>query len=276
MKIRDVVVHLDANLGCSTSVDIAMQLAIEHRAHITGLYTHWALVMPPHAEVPIPAAVIKDMEAHERERRGEVKSEFLHALEQHGAKGEWCSEEGDPVKALALRARRSDLVVCGQTGESSDQPGIEPIADQVALQCGRPVLVVPTTPDVKHVGKRILIAWNGSKEAARAINDAMPLLLHAEQIKIVAVNMGTSAERDDAACTDMVQHLARHDVVAILEKLDSGELSVGELLLRRIADDNADLLVMGAYGHSRFKEMIFGGVTHRILRALPIPVLLSH
>jgi nucleotide-binding universal stress UspA family protein len=145
------------------------------------------------------------------------------------------------------------------------------------MTSGIPVLVVPIGPIPTSVGQRILVAWYGSHEAARAVHDSLPLLRQAGQVSLLAVNSNEQGHIGSGANpAAMAAHLERHCITAELIETHSGEKSVMEILLARIAEVGADLLVMGAFGHSRLKEFLFGGVTYDLLQKLPVPVLMSH
>lgn len=176
---------------------------------------------------------------------------------------------------LILNARHTDLVILGQ----SKTPALldRHVADHVALGCGRPVLVVPYIGAGSTLGERVFIAWNGRREAVRAIHDALPLLERAKHVTVMAINPRAGAEEHgDVPCADICLHLARHGVEAEAAEVESGDVGVGDMLLSRAADASADLIVMGAYGHSRIRELMLGGVTKHLLEHMTVPVLMSH
>ena len=277
MAIKDILVHMDSAQGCSTQVETAISLAAHHDAHLTGLYTDRNFVPPSYAEIPLPQTVINEMEAGQERNRERIEAHYLKLLSDTDVRGEWRYAEGDPISLMNRHARYADLVVCGQTQTSAASLSEGPVGDHVAMQCGRPVLVVPESSNCnQRIGQRVYVAWNGSREATRAINDALPLLQEADEVKVVAINVGNSRIHGDLPGADMALHLARHGVNACAERMDSEQLSVGELLVTSAEDNDVDLIVMGAYGHSRFREFVFGGVTRHVLANLTTPVLLSH
>jgi nucleotide-binding universal stress UspA family protein len=182
--------------------------------------------------------------------------------------------EGD----AALHARYADLAIVGQLDPDRVEGNLLwPRPEQVTLASGRPVLVVPYAGRFDTVGKRVLIGWNASREAARAVNDAMPLLAAAELVTVLTIDPREGpSEHGELPGADISLHLARHGVKAQIERTVSTGLGIGEVLLSRAADLGADLLVTGAYGHSRARELLLGGATRTLLQSMTLPVLISH
>ena len=182
--------------------------------------------------------------------------------------------EADP----ALHARYSDLAILGQLDPDRAQPeATGPRPEQVVLASGRPVLVVPYAGHFDKLGRRVVIGWNATREAARAVGDAMPLLAAAEVVTVLTIDAREAPRgHGELPGADISRHLARHGVKAQVEQTVLADLSVGDVLLSRAADLGADLLVMGAYGHSRFRELLLGGATRTLLQSMTIPVVMSH
>jgi nucleotide-binding universal stress UspA family protein len=175
-----------------------------------------------------------------------------------------------------MQARYADLVVLGQAAAAEDNEGslLPDLPDYVLLNCGRPVLLVPRTGRFPTIGKRVMVAWNGSVEAAKAVTAALPLLRGAEQVTLTV--LGNSADTlGESPGADIALYLARHGVnVEVLRRPEAAD--PGKAILSLAADFNVDLLVMGAYGHSRFREMMLGGATRTILATATLPVLMAH
>jgi nucleotide-binding universal stress UspA family protein len=172
---------------------------------------------------------------------------------------------------VVKHAYHADLVVAGQTDPQGDLSPILDFPDRIAMASGRPVLVVPYAGRYPEVGRNVVIAWKPGREAARAVFDALPILEQAEQVQILEVSEG-GGERD----TELAAALGRHGIKPVLKSSVAGDIGIGDELLSRLADAGADLLVMGAYGHSRFNELVFGGATRHILQHMTVPTLLSH
>jgi nucleotide-binding universal stress UspA family protein len=147
----------------------------------------------------------------------------------------------------------------------------------VALSAGRPVLVVPHFGPPRNLGSNVLVAWNASREASRAVNDAMPFLRRANKVTVLAVDpqRGGDAHREIPSA-DIALHLSRHGVKPEAAQVAAPEIEAGEIILSQASRLGANLIVIGAYGHSRFREYIFGGVTRHLLRHMTVPVLMSH
>jgi nucleotide-binding universal stress UspA family protein len=188
---------------------------------------------------------------------------------------EWRCAEGEVAELVMLHARYADLAIIGQrsehTGSVSDY--YPSIAEEVVLGAGRPVLVVPYIGSPATVGKRVLVAWNGSREAARALNDALPILERAEHVTVLVIDADGAGRTPGA---DIAAHLARHGVRAEASHVPSGGIGIGDALLSRAADLACDLIVMGAYGHSRVREFVMGGASRHMFDHMTVPVLMAH
>ena len=176
---------------------------------------------------------------------------------------------------VALHARYADLVVLGQPDSENGGEVDAQVPEDVVLSAGRPALVVPYIGAGEEIGKRVLIAWDGGREAARAVNDALPLLEKAEFVAVLVVNPSQGAHGEEPGA-DIALHLARHGIAVEAQHIEVRDLSTGNALLSRLADEAIDLLVMGAYGHSRLREMVLGGVTREVFQQMTVPVLMSH
>jgi nucleotide-binding universal stress UspA family protein len=183
-----------------------------------------------------------------------------------------------PIGAAVLRARHSDLAILGQPPR--DDPRSEyafELANAVVMRSGRPVLFVPSVGEYPTVGERILIAWKDSRESARAVADALPLLKNAKKV----IAMAVTPESDETAnerFTDaqLSAFLARHDIAATVRRVAAADIEAGELLLSQAADVGADLIIMGAYSRPRLANLVWGGVTNVMLSSMTAPVLMSH
>jgi nucleotide-binding universal stress UspA family protein len=149
--------------------------------------------------------------------------------------------------------------------------GVLDFPDQLAIDCGRPVLVVPYAGRYPELGRNVMIAWKSGREAARAVFDALPILMEAQAVQILEVSEGGLA-RD----TEIAAALGRHGIKPVVKSLAAVDIGIGDEILSRLADAGADLLVMGAYGHSRLSEFVFGGATRHILAHMTTPTLFSH
>jgi nucleotide-binding universal stress UspA family protein len=185
--------------------------------------------------------------------------------------------DDEPAGGISMQARYADLLVIGQTDLDEVSPSVAPdYPEYVLLNSGRPVLVVPYAGQFEVVGKRVLVAWDASVEAARAVTSALPLLKNADTVHLAVFN----ADRDygkhgEQPGADIALYLARHNVkVQVIAQ--NTEIDTGNALLSLVTDMSSDLLVMGGYGHSRFREVLLGGVTRTVLDSMTIPVFMSH
>ena len=185
---------------------------------------------------------------------------------------------GEIVASIALHARHSDLAIVGQEGGEESTVAWGGLPDSLVMVCGRPVLIVPYIGAEVPIGGKVMVAWDGGREAVRALNDALPLLERAEQVYVVSVNPDASdgARGLRLPGADICLHLARHGINAHAQTVVARDIDVGNLLLSRAADIGANLIVMGAYGHPRWREIVLGGATKRLLGEMTVPVLMSH
>jgi nucleotide-binding universal stress UspA family protein len=277
MALKDILVHVDSSRAMPGRVRAAAELARVHEAHLTGLFVIEIPVLPTYAEAQIPAKIIEAQRAAFAAAATTAKDEFDAIAESAGVSAEWRSVEDRRVDALALHAHYVDLLVVGQADKNDPECVSSGLADQLALACGRPVMVIPAVGASGPIGKNIVIGWNTRREAVRAVSDAMPLLESADRVSVVTIN-AKHDDPDNAGIpgADIGLHLARHGIDTQTESLFGAPAGIGELLLQAARDTSADLLVMGAYGHSRFREIILGGVTAHVLAHTHIPTLLSH
>jgi nucleotide-binding universal stress UspA family protein len=283
--LKDILVHLDEGPHSAMRLKVAVALAQRHQAHLTGIFV---LDLPGSdlfygAGMPYAGGgmteMVNSLRAGFSSRADTVGQQFQEAVRLQGLEGEWRVVEGDTISLLALHARYADLTILGQPNQ--DEPYKGPTADavlvNVMLSSGRPVLAVPYAGQFERVGERVLVAWNASRESTRAVNDALPLLRGAKAVTVLAVNPKRGIEgHGDVPAADIALHLARHGVKAEAAHTIAHDISEGDALLSYAADLGVDLIVSGGYGHSRAREMVFGGVTRTLLQEMTVPMLLSH
>ncbi len=277
MAIKDILVHLDGDSAIEARVRVATALAEQEQSHLLGLYTDPGVMMPPVMDVPLPATVLAELEEQAVLRRNEVKSRFEELVEKSNVSAEWRVAKGGAATSLAEQGRYADLVIAGQSDERSEHVIGGPASEAAVLSVGRPVLFVPYVGARTTLGRKVLVAWDAGQQAARAVNDALPLLQRAESVEVMYVNPPSSrSEASAVAGADISLHLARHGVTVNVNEFSGSGVSVGDVLLSRAADLDIDLIVMGAYGHSRLREFVFGGVTKHMLNHMTVPVFMSH
>ena len=271
MALKDILVHVDDARGHESRLALAAELAGRHEAHLTGLFviepiSFAGLASSAGTGFAAAEAFQAIQETHRAARGGagaRLEKLFRTAADRPGIGAEWCVVEADAAAAVTLHARYADLAVLGQSDPDHQRFGAA-VPEAVLLGSGRPVLVVPYIGAKPPLGRRVLAMWNASREAARAVNDALPLIAAAESVTVLSINpaRGTAGEGDLPAAV-IAHHLARHGV-----KAESAYTAADGL--------GADLIVMGGYGHSRTRELVLGGATRTLLRHMTVPVLLSH
>lgn len=275
MPIKDVLVHIDAGPHCAARLDAAIALAARHGAHLTGLYFRTDQQIPPFVRSQFGPRVTALRDQFATEARNQANSLFESRLKSADVAYEWRETGGNPYEMAALHARYADLSVLGQPDPGSEEEG--PVPDRLVLDAGRPVLVMPYAGLNTGRFERVVVAWNGSREATRAINDALPILRRAKWVVVLAVNpSGGINGHGEMPGADLSLHLARHGVVTQAQLSVADDINVGGVLLSRCAAEAADLLVMGAYGRSRMRELVLGGATRYVLEHMTLPVLMSH
>ena len=276
MSYKTVLVHIDSGKRRALRVDVAIRLAQQHDAHLVGLHVVAPFEPPGYVLAEMGPAIIEAQKHSTALEIARSESEFAKQAEIAGIRNaEWRTAIDDPVDAMTLHARYADLLLIGQSDASDGSNLAADFPERLVLAAGRPVLILPSVGTFPSLGKRILVAWNASREATRAITDAIPLLQRADKVHVMAVNP-RRGEHGSVPGADIGLYLARHGV-RVEVKIDHGaEIDIGNELLSRAADLDADLIVMGGYGHSRMKEWVLGGATRTILGSMTAPVLMSH
>jgi len=279
MSLKNILVQIDHRKAMPARLDYVLRLAQQHDAHLTGLHCATPVYLPNYIRAELPESVQRDQLAREAAEAEADKASFERVVSAAGyaAKAEWRASGGDPIDALTLHGRYADLVVVGQVDPDAGSDEVADMPGSLALEVGRPVLAVPYVGKYPTVAEHILVAWNAGREATRAVNDALPLLKRAKKVTILAVNprpgfFGHGAQPG----ADIALHLARHGVKAEAAQLASDDIDPGDLLLSRASDLGSDLIVMGAYGRSRMRELVLGGVTRHMMAHMTVPLLLSH
>ena len=276
MSYKTILVHIDSGKHSEKRLEVAIKLASKYDAYLVGLYVFSPYIPPGY----IMAQMGEEIEAAQNkiavESMSRAEKVFRKQTSAAGLdKTEWLTAYDEPVHAMSLHAHSADLVVISQS-DSSDNSGVDmDFPERLVLAAGRPVLILPHTGDFPSIGKHILVAWNASQEATRAVSNAIPFLKAADSVCIIAVNSKTG-KRDSIQSENMVRYLERLGIRAEAKDCHGVEIDVGNELLSRAADLSADLIVMGCYGHSRLREWVLGGATRTILESMTVPVLMSH
>ncbi len=281
MTYHTILVHLTDPVRAKRLMRVALGLRRGAKAHIIGLYAIPSAFLlgagMPGTPNPI---VFDDLRRQFQESAGEIKAIFEDACAGANCIGEWRSvdaAETSVSEVVLQHARSVDLVIASQVDGSWTNAEAYDFPQVLALESGRPVLIVPNEGPLVPVGRRVVIAWNGRRESARAAFDAVPLLHAASAVKVVWANADDEPYvAHDVPAADLCTALARHGVPCEATTASGHGLSAGAVLLREAKGFGADMLVMGCYGHSRLREFIFGGATAHVLDTTHIPVLMSH
>lgn len=277
MTYKDILVYADAAPTAAVRLDAAAQLAKTQGAHLVALHVDAIPFTPVDLiGVGVTADLLK-MQARMRKERVEAAHQLVQATEQrHGIAIEWRNVEDNIEDAVLRHGLYADLIVLSQGNSLTDlEAPAAPMVGSVAVAAGRPVLVVPKDYVGTGIGRRILVAWKPSAEAARAVHDALPLLQTAEAVIVMRVNSDPEEPVHNPGF-DLANHLARHGVKVTVTPVRTPDAAAGDAITEQARILGAGLIVMGAYGHSRAREFVFGGATRSLLQAPPVPVLMSH
>lgn len=277
MALRDILVHIDHTAPCEKRVQIAVELAANQGAELTGLYSKANAFMEYRT-----SGLEKRREKHAKDSE-KLRERFAPMAEKADVKLNWITapfdrKEDFVTDQVIFYTQHFDLVVVGQYDVDIHDGSVPlDLAERLVMESGRPVLVIPYAGKFDSLGKRVVVAWNTARESVRALNDAMPIMRDAKKVKVVAINPRQKGKRHgQIPSADIVQHLIRHGVNAVGDYFDTKGVDEGNLLLNTAAEERADLLVMGAYGTHRFRELILGGATSTVLKQMTTPVLMSH
>jgi len=277
MAIKDILVHVDSTAKSDLRLKIGVELAERNEAHLVGLHAKPYPYIPPAAPdlSPIYGELIDDQQRLIDQDAEAAKKRFDDALRHTNISQEWRAVTGDPSEVIRRHARYADYVIVGQNNAEADRQAVD-LPEGILLTTGRPAIVVPNNPNVKTFGRNVMVAWDDGIQATRAIHDAMPILQAAENVTVLAVNPADTGDHGAMPCADICHHLARHGVKAYAYPVTTHEFTTEHMILKRAFEHGIDLLVMGAYGHSRMREFVFGGVTAHVLEHMQLPVLMSH
>jgi nucleotide-binding universal stress UspA family protein len=283
---KSILVPVADGPSAAVPLDAAFRLACESGAHVIGLHVR----NDPTAAVPLmgegmSGAMVEDVmataEKQAAERAAEARTAFDAACTRHGVplasspptaglSAEWIDMVGREEEAIAWRGRLADMVVMGRPEAGSDLPSLMTL-NAALMESGRPLLLVPPK-GADGIGTRVTIAWNGSAEASRAVACALPVLQRAKAVTILTIS--EDGRTNDAPAGELAAYLAWHGVNADCKVLPEGHPA--ETLLKQSEVLGADLLVMGAYTHSRLRQLILGGVTRHVLHHADIACLMCH
>ena len=283
MGYASLLVEINESEPHGAVMSAALELARGFSARLTALH----LYVPSHLSEMVYADSLmwgeKKALAREHEqatdRDAALKNEFERLAQKYQpVTTGWRFDSGGRAGTVALHARYADLVIMGQCSSRQKNPrGDFDTPAEVALLSARPILVLPAEGPPPAIGRRVLVAWNATRESTRAVTAALPFLKQAESVDVVVVDPEGVPTRlaGEEAGSEIARYLALHGIEAAVTRLSRGALHVGEVLQSMVAEKGADLLCMGIYGHSRLREFVFGGVSRDLMRHMIVPTLIA-
>ncbi|MDF1527665.1 MAG: universal stress protein, partial [Sedimenticola sp.] len=212
-----------------------------------------------------------------------LQSRFMKLADKAEVKLTWItaklpSSADQVTNQVIQQTQQADMIIVGQHDHKNADGSVpEDMPELLVLETGRPVLIIPYAGDFKTVGKKVVVAWTPGRESVRALNDALPLMSAAKKVKVVAINPKKKSKKEIGVTAEQAAaHIARHGIKTESDQFSTRGVDEGNLILNTLSDERADLLVMGAYGHHRFRELILGGVTQKVFENMTTPVLMSH
>lgn len=278
MPYKTILVHIDDSPQCSDRIVYAMEIAKKHQSHLIGAAMIGVATQAHRASNSVhhSADVTKHIDFLQNKAKKAVE-DFEEILKRDGGVSyEGRIVDGEAEDGMCIQARYADLVVIGQSEPGESAPMVVPVfPEYVLLHSGRPILIVPNQKTYSTVGKRILLSWNASLVAMRAVTDSIPLLKQADVVHLAIFNASAwSGEYGDQPGDDVALYLARHGVNVEVTLQRTGE-PVGAAILALSQELSSDMIVMGGYGHSRARQLLLGGVTRTILTEMDLPVFMS-
>lgn len=279
MTAKTILAVLNDPDSASGVIETAIMFCNQTGGHLIGLFAEAPEQVFIYAPMEVPsAATISAMQEAAQERADKIENIFRARVEREGLSFEWrkfLTAGGFSSSGVIDSARSADLIICGQIDEDTPS-ALRSDIELLIFECGRPVLMVPYILKTPKPVEKALIAWNGSREAARAAFDALPLLTGAKEIEILSVDARNNpSQTADLAGSELAATLARHGVKVNVNNIVSGGTPVGAVIENRVSDIGADLLIMGAYTHSRLRERLFGGATNTLLNSMTTLTLMS-
>ena len=275
--VKDIVVNLSVREDGGNVGDYAVSVADALGAHIAGIAFLYDPIVPISGTGYIPAEIIDTQVADNQDAAKAAIDRFNAATARTGVSAETVTLSASAAGAgdqFARIARRFDLAVVPQA-EPKGGSVEELIAETTLFESGRPMIVVPYIQKSPLKLDLVMVCWDGGRQAARAINDAMPLLAKAGRVEVVIV-ANEPGKQDEIEGADIGKHLARHGLKVEVKRITAGKIDIGAALLSHAADNATDFVVMGGYGHSRLRQFLLGGVTRSILQSMTAPVLMAH
>jgi nucleotide-binding universal stress UspA family protein len=279
MSYKTILVHVDETKRARERIKIAARLAVREEAHLIGA------ALTGISRFLFQNAMIEQNDPNLSLHLDMLRSRAIGALEQFDpivkqigvTSFERRAVDDEAAGGISLQARYADVAIIGQNDPDESIPSVSSdFPEYVVLNSGRPVLIIPYTGEFDTLGERVLVAWDASMEATRAVTSAIPLLRRAKHVDLAVFNPNSMFDaHGDQPGADIALYLARHGV-KIEVRQPRTETDIGNALLSMAADLSSDMIVMGGYGHSRFREVLLGGATRTVLESMTVPVWMAH
>ena len=280
MTYKTILVYMNSASRAEAVLGAALRLAAKGDAHVIGLHVIPQVTVPAVVPFEVTGEIMDVQRKALEDQAAKIAETFAEMTRLHQPACEWRlvrASHYDVASIVDDHGRTADLIVAPQSDPDGDIYMPADVTEDLLMEAGRPILVVPKRGDIKKIGETIMLAWNNSREAARATFDAMPILKGAKIVKLLTVDPKRDRKGDpDLPAAEIATTLARHGVKTEAVVSLTGGLSVVDGLTAQIDNHGADLLVMGGYGHSRLREVVFGGATRDMLEKMTVPVLISH
>ena len=278
MALKTILVCLTTPDHADTLLKVAVPLARRHNAHLIGLHTVEALLVYPGIAIHIPEPAFANFNASQKEESEAIKAVFTKHTSPEDFASEFRLVKSEAVSAnerMVESARTADLVVMAREDKAGDRYDQRHAQQQVIRDSGRPVVVVPLDYDGPEIGQNILLGWSDTREAARAAHDMLSVARPDAAITVLRVSKATQDMMNDADGIDLTEALARHGMKPTLEHREPMGQGIADVLNKTAFEKGADLIVTGAFGHSKTYDFVLGATTHALLREAKLPVLFS-
>lgn len=281
MTYQTILANMSNEATAATVLKVADRLAERHTAHLLGLHVQPAMSkLAFSAEIPLPEEVVGSFLDNQRQIESRVQTLFEQITDKASYVADWRSiDVGMQTVAdeLVAQGNTADLIVLGQSELEAVGAHSRHLSETVLLACGRPVLVVPWQYESRVIAERVMLAWDGRRESTRAVFGALPMLRHASEVRLHRINLPHQDRRHVVGVTEeLANTLSRHGVSLEVHHSDARRGEIAEELIAYARDMDADILVMGCYGHSRIREFLLGGTTRHVFDETTIPVLMSN
>lgn len=279
MDFKNLLLHLDHSSGCKNRLELAFALAKKYDALITALFVVPDYVVPSYVEAQISVDLITDVTEKALARASETMADYRKLADDAGVRMDAHVLEGQVIPILREHSKYSDLLILGQDNPDDPDNASYGLADALLFEGACACIMVPHSGKLAPPGKRVLLTWNASRESARALREALPILATAEDVVVLSSEpdgADTEIARGHPHADELAHFLESHGIESISSGIADLDISTADAILGQAAEMNADLIVMGAYGHARLREIILGGVTRDLLKQSTVPLFLAH